>query len=62
MKVTATKCGESYVGISIEAESEAEKYQIQGIVEQLETAEADWGIWDDMHGRNGICIKAKLKI
>ena len=62
MKITATKFGDIDVRISLEPESEAEKYQIKGIVKQLEKAKADWCSWDDMEGRSGICIKAKLKI
>ena len=61
MKITATNFQGKDERISLEAETEAEKFQMQGSVSQLELAGADWGSWDDMEGKNGICIITKLK-
>jgi hypothetical protein len=61
MKISATDFNGKDVRVSIEAENHAEYFQLRAIMDQLDTARTDWTEWDNMEGRNGICIVAKKK-
>lgn len=61
MRIKAIDFNGKDVRISIEAENEAELYQLQALKEQLDKAGANWESWDDMEGRRGIVIVAEKR-
>jgi len=61
MRIKATDFNGKDVRVSIEAENEAEAYQLQAIKGQLDKAGTNWQEWNDMEGRGGVVIVAEKR-
>jgi hypothetical protein len=61
MKISIADFNGKNVNIALQAESEAELYQLDVIRRRLQQTFADWTDFDDMNGRSGVAIAAKKK-
>jgi RNase P/RNase MRP subunit p30 len=59
MKIYISEVTSKNVSLSLQAESDAELWQLKQVRNLLQQTKADWTDWDDMNGRSGVCIFAK---
>jgi len=62
MKISASNFNNVDTRISMSAETEAEKYQLKALMEQMDKAGTKYQEWDNMEGQSGICIITKRRI
>jgi hypothetical protein len=58
MKILISDFNGKYVSVSLQAENQAELYQLDEVRKRLEQTGVAWSDWDDMNGQSGIYIAA----
>ena len=56
MRISVDRYTDKDVRMSLEAESQAEEYQLHAILSKLKVVKGSAGAWNDMEGRHGLAI------
>jgi hypothetical protein len=59
MKISVADFNGRFVSVALQAENEAELYQLDAVRSRLQQTFAEWSNWDDMNGRFGVSIAVK---